>query len=92
MRTSLRRRTQIGHIIDDLVPADAESTNSESESELEESLPLSPAQHTDSDNDSEMAEERAIAPIQFNRSAIDDAEQWLNHFENFCAYKNYDEL
>jgi len=39
-----------------------------------------------------MAEERTIiAPIQFNGSANDDAEQWLKHSENYCAYKNYDE-
>ena len=79
------------HPVNDPVPADAESVDTESESELEESLPLLPTQHTDSDNDSEMAEERTTEPIQFNRLANDDAEQWLKHFENYCAYKNYDE-
>jgi len=78
-------------LVDDPEPADPEGVNSEAESELEQSLPLLPPEQTDSDNDSEMAEERTIAPIQFNGSANDDAEQWLKHFENYCAYKNYDE-
>jgi len=53
-------------------------------------LPL-PFEYTDSDNDSEMAEERTIATIQFKGLANDDAEQWMKHFENYCAYKNYDD-
>ena len=78
-------------LVDDPEPANPDSVNSEAESELEQSLPLLQPEQTDSDNDSEMAEERIIAPIQFKGLANDDAEQWLKHFENYCAYKNYDE-
>ena len=74
-------------LVDDPEPADPDGVNSE----LEQSLPLLSPEQTDSDNDSDMAEERTIAPIQFNGSANVDAEQWLKHFENYCAYKNYDE-
>jgi len=77
--------------VDDPERADPDGVNSEAESELEQSLPLLLPEQTDSDNDSEMAEERTIAPIQFKGLANDDAEQWLKHFENYCAHKNYDE-
>jgi len=79
------------HLVDDPEPVDIDGVNSEAESELEESLLPLPFEYTDSDNDSEMAEERTIATIQFKGLANDDAEQWMKHFENYCAYKNYDD-
>ena len=43
------------------------------------------------ENDELMAEERTIAPIQFSGSALEDAENWLRHFNNYCTYKAYDD-
>lgn len=45
---------------------------------------------SDSDNDI-MAEEHTIAPTQFHGTAIEEAEQWLCHFENYYNYKTYDD-
>ena len=43
------------------------------------------------DNDNYMAEERSIAPSTFSGSAVEDAEAWLRHFQNFCTYKGFNE-
>jgi len=45
----------------------------------------------DSDQDQEMAEERSIAPSTFSGAAVEDAEAWLRHFQNFCHYKGFND-
>jgi len=47
-------------------------------------------QNQDSDSD-EMAEERNLAPEKFKGVPSEDAEQWLNHLENYCRFKTYDD-
>jgi len=47
-------------------------------------------QNQDSDSD-EMAEERNLAPEKFKGVPSEDAEQWLNHLENYCHFKTYDD-
>jgi len=42
-------------------------------------------------SDELLAEQRTIDPTQFNGSAVEGAENWLRHFNNYCAYKAYDD-
>lgn len=44
------------------------------------------------DNDSyDMTEERNLAPEKFKGFPSEDAKQWLNHLENYCCFKTYDD-
>ena len=47
-------------------------------------------QNQDSDSD-DMAEERNLAPEKFKGVPTEDAEQWLNHLENYCRFKTYND-
>ena len=59
--------------------------------DVSEELDEGPENTLDQDeNDELMAEERTIAPIQFSGSSLEDAENWLRHFNNYCTYKAYD--
>jgi len=39
----------------------------------------------------EMAEDKQVAPSQFKGKTGENAEDWLRHFENYCAYRGLDE-
>ena len=47
---------------------------------------------SDSDSDSDMDSKlnSSISPPNFRGSMTGNAQEWLRHFENYCAYKAYD--
>jgi len=53
--------------------------------------PVQPAQlNSDQDSDSEMETgHNSIYPPNFKGTTSEDAEAWLRHFKNYCAYKDF---
>ena len=41
------------------------------------------------EEEDEMSEEKTIAPATFSGKTEEGAENWLRHFQNYCAYKGY---
>ena len=39
----------------------------------------------------EMAEDKQVIPPQFKGKTGENAEDWLRHFENYCAYRGLEE-
>jgi len=42
------------------------------------------------ESDSDMAEVTNYNPTNFAGTAVEDAENWLRHFENYCQFKGFD--
>jgi len=54
--------------------------------------PLPPPPQVDSDDDNEaMADDKSLLPKQFHGTGLEDAEQWMRQFENYCTFKTYND-
>jgi len=38
-----------------------------------------------------MAHDKLLTPSEFRGTALEKAEQWLRQFENYCAFKTYND-
>ena len=53
--------------------------------------PLPPPPQVDSDDDNTMADDKSLLPKQFHGTGLEDAEQWMRQFENYCTFKTYND-